>query len=197
MREPRPDALPATESDLDEVRSPIVLAFAADPFVRWLFPAPHDFLKYFPRIVAAHFARAAPQGGAHKTADLRGAAIWFPPGTNPDGEALGRIFQEGLGREHLVEAQAVLRQMAGYEPQEPHWYLRLIGVDPGVQSQGHGSALLQHCLTNEVDPQGRLAYLEATSERSVRLYERHGFMVLAQVQSDSSPPVWPMLRKPR
>ncbi len=41
------------------------------------------------------------------------------------------------------------------------------------------------------------AYLEATSERNKRLYERHGFEATGVIQSGSSPPLWPMLHKPR
>jgi len=41
------------------------------------------------------------------------------------------------------------------------------------------------------------AYLEATSEASVPLYQRHGFEVLGMIQSDGTPPIFPMLRRPR
>ena len=51
---------------LDDVEGhigPIVLAFAADPFVRWLMPRPADFLDHFTRLtrnVGAVFAEVTP-----------------------------------------------------------------------------------------------------------------------------------------
>jgi hypothetical protein len=47
------------------------------------------------------------------------------------------------------------------------------------------------------DRQKVLAYLEATSPQNVLLYERHGFEALGSIQVADSPPVVPMLRKPR
>jgi hypothetical protein len=41
------------------------------------------------------------------------------------------------------------------------------------------------------------AYLEATSQRSVPLYQRHGFEILGTVQINAtSPTITPMVRKP-
>ena len=48
-----------------------------------------------------------------------------------------------------------------------------------------------------VDEQGMPAYLEATTERNKRLYERYGFEVTGEIQYGSSPAMWPMYRKPR
>jgi len=40
------------------------------------------------------------------------------------------------------------------------------------------------------------AYLEATSERNVALYERLGFEHLGELRLNNSPPLWPMRRPP-
>ncbi|MGH6833122.1 MAG: GNAT family N-acetyltransferase, partial [Methyloceanibacter sp.] len=81
-------------------------------------------------------------------------------------------------------------------PKEPHWYLPLIGTDPAKQGNGYGSALLRHALAI-CDREKMPAYLEATSARNVPLYQRHGFEALGTIQVGSSPPITPMLRKPR
>jgi hypothetical protein len=41
------------------------------------------------------------------------------------------------------------------------------------------------------------AYLDATSERNKRLYERHGFEGGGEYGPDGGPPLWPMWREPR
>jgi hypothetical protein len=48
-----------------------------------------------------------------------------------------------------------------------------------------------------VDREQLPAYLEATSSRNVPLYERHGFEELGTIQRGGSPPIVPMLRRPR
>jgi len=40
-------------------------------------------------------------------------------------------------------------------------------------------------------------YLDATSERNKRLYERHGFEAEAEYAPEGGPPLWPMWREPK
>ena len=86
--------------------------------------------------------------------------------------------------------------MGRYHPSEPHWYLPLMGVDPFHQGRGLGSALMQHALV-PCDRDHALAYLESTNPKNIPLYERHGFELLGTIQVGTSPPIFPMLRKPR
>jgi ribosomal protein S18 acetylase RimI-like enzyme len=83
--------------------------------------------------------------------------------------------------------------MGSFHPSEPHWYLPLIGVDPAYQGRGLGSELLSRGLAR-CDRDGVPAYLEATSLRSVSLYERFGFETAGQIQTKTSPPIVPMIR---
>jgi hypothetical protein len=46
------------------------------------------------------------------------------------------------------------------------------------------------------DREGARAYLDATSERNKRLYERHGFQAEDPFASPGGPPLWPMWRQP-
>ncbi len=92
--------------------------------------------------------------------------------------------------------------MGRYHPTDPHWYLPLIGVDPSQQGKGYGSALMQHALV-PCDRDNKIAYLESSNPssnhepRNIPLYERHGFEILGTIQVGTSPPIFPMLRKPR
>src|SRR5690349_21017521 len=76
-----------------------------------------------------------------------------------------------------LSAIRLQRTIREHHPTEPHYYIRWVGVRPGLQRQGLGSALmrptLERCDTEEVP-----AYLEASSERSAALYERLGFVHL-------------------
>ena len=152
--------------------------------------------SYFAPFVEAFAGAAFENRSAYVTDDLGGAALWLPPGVNSDGETLGQLLAESIPEERQEEAFAFLGQQEELHPHEPLWYLPLIGVAPGYQGQGYGSALLEHALAI-VDRDGVPAYLEATSERNRALYERHGFEVVGAIQYGSSPTMWPMYRKPR
>ena len=106
------------------------------------------------------------------------------------------ILQGTVPKEILEDVFVVLEQMGRYHPNEPHWYLPLMGVDPIQQGKGFGSALMQHALI-PCDRDGGLAYLESTNPKNIPLYERHGFELMGTIQAGTSPPLVPMLRKPR
>jgi ribosomal protein S18 acetylase RimI-like enzyme len=91
---------------------------------------------------------------------------------------------------------AIFEQMAKYHPNEPHWYLPLVGVDPAQQGRGHGDALMRYAL-ERFDREKMAAYLESTNPRNISLYRRHGFEELGTIQVGSSPTLVPMLRRPR
>ena len=82
-----------------------------------------------------------------------------------------------------------------YHPKEPHWYLPLIGVEAIHQGHGYGSALMEHALV-PCDQDQTLAYLESSNPRNISLYQRHGFEILGTIQVGTSPPLFPMVRKP-
>ena len=92
------------------------------------------------------------------------------------------------------ESAELMKKMGSYHPEEPHWYLPLIGVDPFMQGNGLGSALMKHALIL-CDRDNMPAYLESTNPRNIPLYERHSFKVLDTIQFGTSPQILPMLRK--
>ena len=183
-------------TDADRAIATVTTAFAGDPVLRWVFPTAHEYLSYFPKVVGTFAGGSFKAGTAHVADDFCGAALWLPPGTNPDEEAVGGLFQEAIPEARSGEVFGFLEQMGQFHPTDSHWYLPFIGVDPARQGQGAGSALLRHALA-ECDRQKLPAYLEASSPRNKPLYERHGFEAIGVIQAGGSPPMWPMLRKPR
>jgi ribosomal protein S18 acetylase RimI-like enzyme len=124
------------------------------------------------------------------------AALWLPPGVHVDEARLATLIEESVADSKRATAFALFEQMASHHPAEPHWYLPLIGVAPAQQGHGYGSLLLDHALAR-CDEDRLAAYLEATTPRSVPLYRRHGFEVVAEVRVGSAPPVFPMVRRGR
>jgi ribosomal protein S18 acetylase RimI-like enzyme len=190
-------ALTAVEpGETERAIATIVLAFSADPAARWTYPDPHQYLEHFPSIVRAFGGRAFAHRTSHKVGSFAGTALWLPPGVQPDEEALAAVLRQSVVPERQGAVFAVFEQMGRYHPHEPHWYLPLIGVDPARQRYGHGSALLEHALS-QCDWDHAVAYLESTNRANISFYERHGFRVLATVQAGSSPAIFPMLRAAR
>lgn len=174
----------------------LVTAFAADPAVRWMYPGAQQYLRHFPDFVWAFGGRAFEHETAECLEGFRGAALWLSPDVQPDEAALGNVLEQSVSKERLPEVIALLEGMGEFHPQEPHWYLPLIGVDPGVQQKGFGSALLTHALAR-CDREKVPAYLESSNPRNISLYERFGFKAVGRVQTETSPVVTPMLREPR
>lgn len=186
----------ATPADARSTIDTIVLAFSGDPVARWCWAEPHRYLTCMPGFVQAFAGRAFQHGGAFRTADEAGAALWLLPGVHADEEALGDILQRTLVASVRADLLAVMGQLATYHPSEPHWYLPMIGVDPTRHGQGYGAALMTYAL-ERCDRAHAPAYLESTNPRNTSLYLRHGFRALGRVQVGGSPPLTPMLRPAR
>ena len=185
----------ASASDELSIINTIVLAFATDPMARWSWPDASQYLNVMPQFIRAFGGDAFQRGSAHCTADHRGAALWLPPGASPDENAMGEIIEASVSPAMLGDVYAVIEKMEQFHPAEPHWYLPLMGVDPVLQGQGYGSALLSHAL-QQCDREGSLAYLESSNPRNIPLYKRHGFRIIGEIQSGSSPTMTAMLRAP-
>jgi GNAT superfamily N-acetyltransferase len=189
------DVRTAAPSEIDQCVATIVLAFSGDPVARWAFADPHTYFETFPRFVRAFGGKAFEQGSAHLIVGCA-AALWLPPGVAPEEETMAALIESALAESNREAMFGMFEQMAAFHPAEPHWYLPLIGTDPVRQGKGFGAVLLGHALSI-CDEQTMPAYLEATSARSARLYRRHGFEALGTIQAGNSPPLTPMLRRPR
>jgi ribosomal protein S18 acetylase RimI-like enzyme len=186
----------ATGSDESSAIAVLTLAFSADPAARWTWPDPGQYLEHFPSFVRAFGGNAFAHGGASYVDGYTGAALWLPPDVRPDEDELIALLQRTGSTAVQKDGAAVFEQMGRHHPRELHWYLPFIGVDPLHQGKGCGAALMQHTLI-PCDRDQTLAYLESSNARNIPLYERHGFELLGTIQVGTSPPIFPMLRKPR
>ena len=180
----------------EEAIATVVLAFSSNPVARWFYPDPHQYLLHLPSFVRAFAGKAFEHNSAYCVDGYLGAALWLPPNVHPDENVLAALLQRTIPEENQQEIFAFTERMNSSHPSEPHWYLPMIGVDPAKQDNGYGSALMKHALAR-CDSEGKLAYLESSSPRSIPLYRRHGFELLGTIQVGSSPPLFPMMRKPR
>ena len=193
---PQPDVRVAAADERELVLDTLMLAFSSDPCMRYLLWSPQALFKGFRRFASGMGGASLDHGTAWLADDGGAAAMWLPPGVHADRDTMLAVVAE-LGRE---EKMPVLGQvgdlMAPYHPEEPHWYLAMIGVDPARQGRGLGSAILKESL-KRCDEDGVVAYLESSNPKNVPLYERYGFEVMGFVQPGDFPGLYPMIRQPR
>ncbi len=174
----------------------LVQAFETDPLARWICPDLTAYRTYTPGFMKGFGGRAIAAGSAYCSDSYAGVALWLPPGIPPDEEAMLGVLQLAVPAPAQAPVIDLFMQMGQYHPEEPHWYLPIIGVAPAFQGTGLGAALMKHALLR-CDSEHCAAYLESSSPRNVPLYERHGFEVIGTIQAGSSPPIFPMLRRAR
>ncbi len=193
----KPAAAVRTAGPADEraMIATLALAFGSDPAARWVYSDPQEYLAHFPVFARVFGGRAFGHGSAYTVDGYAGAALWLPPGVQPDEEELWDLLGRTVPERIREDAFGVFEQMGNYRPNEPHWYLPLMGVDAPFQNQGYGSAMLRRALA-VCDRDSLPAYLESSNARNVTLYERHGFRVIGTIQAGSSPQIYPMLRPP-
>jgi ribosomal protein S18 acetylase RimI-like enzyme len=187
---------PVPESERHRALETLVVAFAADPVERWLYPAAHEYLAHFPALLSAFGGNAFAEQTVWQLGAFAGVAIWLPPYIDLDGDAIAAVLAETVSPEKHEDTFAVLGQMDDAHPKFPHWYLPWFGVDASVQGRGLGGELMQHCL-RAVDEDHLPAFLDSPNPRNVSFYERHGFVVTGQAQAGTCPPIVSMLRAAR
>ena len=185
----------AIRSEAERVLTGMTLGFVADPFMRWLYPEPGEYLAYLPRALDLYAGRAFENGSAYRNEGFTAAALWLPPGVHPDEDTLGAYLEETVAPDKHAALFAALELMDRFHPTEPCWHLADIAIDPAHQGRGLGTALLTACL-DMCDDDGRPAYLESTNAANLTIYKRFGFEQIGLIEAGQAPPLFPMLRRP-
>jgi ribosomal protein S18 acetylase RimI-like enzyme len=148
------------------------------------------------------FTRAAARAGAASVIQQQGkivaVSLAFPPRAYPPALATELVMLSGVLRAGLRRAlrfQALDAWIRTRHVREPHWYVWLLGVEPEMQGRRLGSELLR-AISQRAERDAVPCYLETDKPSSVRLYERHGYVV--QLQEDVPKlafRLWYMLRR--
>jgi hypothetical protein len=101
----------ASASEGEQAIAVIVLAFGADPVVRWTYPDPHDYLTYWPELVRAFGGKAFDHGTGYYVGGFSGAALWLPPDVHPAEEEMVALLQRTVPERNQKEVFSLLEQM--------------------------------------------------------------------------------------
>jgi GNAT superfamily N-acetyltransferase len=198
------DVRRAQRCEVRELSAVLARAFHDDPVTMWMLPDSRARAKALPRMFAAmtkhHFlSRGLPEVACHDGV-VGGSSLWDPPGqwqTTPREEWLMKPGLLWAFRSRIARAQKAVDTMKELHPEEPHWYLMIIGSDPSVRGKGFGQALM-HSRLDRCDEAHAPAYLEASKRELIPFYSRFGFAVTGEINlPDGGPSLWPMWRQAR
>lgn len=187
----------ASTGEAPELATALAQAFFDDPVFRWGVPDDDRRARMLPPFFAL-FTETLLIYEVYTDEDLSGAALWVPPGekATPDevAEEFGTRLEEiaGVDAERLFEISKLIEE---HHPPGAYYFLQFVGVKSERQGRGIGSALMRPIL-ERCDREHAWAYLDATSERNKRLYERHGFEAEGEYAPEGGPPLFPMWREP-
>lgn len=127
-----------------------------------------------------------------------GASLWFPPGTKD--LSLREQLAEALpflpeGLPSVGKTTRLSELVKANWPEEPHWYLSVLSVEPASQGAGHGSVLIAPGL-ERADIEGVGVWLETQTEDNLSFYGRFGFELATRVEVTPEVPLWMMWRPP-
>jgi len=186
---------PATSADVKALAAVLARAFSDDPPLVWLLPDTATRLgrvtRMFATIIGVESLR---YGGVDLVCggdEILGGAIWLPPGH----WRVGLREQVRAVPSHAWALTGSWGRASRYghaleeaHPKDPHWYLKMIGVDPASQGRGVASLLLRSRL-NRCDQDVQPAYLEASKPDGVSLYEHFGFRRVGSLDMPEGAPV--------
>jgi GNAT superfamily N-acetyltransferase len=195
----RPDVRRATAADRPRLATALARAFHDDPVMSWFFPEDDKREARNRRFFGMRLRQLVPQGESYTVDGCRAGALWTVPGawhlSNLETARMAIALAPALGRRMGRVLKGVDR-IERTHPEEPHYYLAVLGTEPELQGQGVGSALMRPVLDG-CDRDEVAAYLESSKERNIAFYARHGFRVTGEVTLPDGPTVWSMWREPR
>ena len=192
----------ATEADVPRLSEAFAAAFQDDPLMGWIYRDGERRRRLLPKAFTFFLSRwFLRHGETYMHADGVGGAVWCPPGTwritNAEMVRGTPAMLWKTGGYGFARGARIFNTIEKEHPHDPpHWYLAILGTEPGSQSKGVGSTMLSPVL-ERCDTEGLPAYLESSNPRNVPFYARHGFVTTKELEPAKGAWVGCMWRDPR
>jgi predicted N-acetyltransferase YhbS len=167
-------------------------AFADDPMILVSLAREdvEDRIRHYFTLILEQWADL---GVLWEAGEAAGAVTWLSPEHVDALATSNTVIRESvhaLSPDEGVRHDALWSWVESRIPDEPHWFLDLIGVDPDRQGAGTGRALVDFGL-DLARRDGLPAFLETGVARNVGYYERFGFRVTMHGDAPmNGPHVW-------
>ncbi len=194
---------PIARADVRSLSKVLARAFYDDPVMMYMLPDDGARAKALPPMFGAltrhHFLSRGGSEVASRGGEIGAATLWDPPGQRQSSRWESLRMTPTLAwyfRSRAKQTRILGEVMEEAHPEEPHWYLMVIGSDPAVRGTGLGQALMNSGL-DRCDGERAPSYLEASKEDLIPYYSRFGFEQIGEIQIPDGPKMWPMWRAPR
>ncbi len=174
-------------------------AFARDSMTTWPLVTSDDLTARIRAMFEAVDTPYAAEGWILEAADGLGVMALLPPGSVAREQelaamaapALAGLFPDGGERHDRLWAW-----IGSMFPDEPHWMLDQLAVEPAAQGRGIGGALIRHAI-HRTDADRVPLFLETGVPGNLALYRRFGFEVMAEADAPGGGPhIWFLRRGP-
>jgi GNAT superfamily N-acetyltransferase len=165
----------------------------------WVFGSPKAYNDYSHQVFKSWIWYAQLYGKVYRTDNFNTVALMKTP-SHPDFSLWG-IIRSGMILNIWYLGLAGWRRLVDYDElskvhmlkhinlQNP-WYLWMLGTKTEFQGQGLGGLLLQHIDYEAANNSGKTyEYIEATTPRSARFYEKQGYKPLGFFSLPSGDPI--------
>jgi GNAT superfamily N-acetyltransferase len=171
-------ARPATPVDTDAIVDTLTTAFFRDPLWGRAFPDEQRRAAQAAAMWRLYVTSALRYPWTLVTPGAEAAAVWIPPGgtelTPQEEDGLEPLLTQAAGPEVTKAILAIYDQLEAAHPDEPCFYLSLLGVHDDHRGNGLGMGLLAESLTR-IDALGAPAYLESSNPANLARYRSVGF----------------------
>ena len=133
---------------------------------------------------------------------LHGVAAWVPPEAPNSSRRSVLPARFASFEVRALFPRAAPQLLGGFDtlgqshPEEPHWYLAFVGIEPDRQRRGLGRILLAPIIAR-ADQAGVACYLETPFPDTRSFYRRLGFEDTDELRPvTDAPTIWTMTRAP-
>ncbi|MFF2364074.1 GNAT family N-acetyltransferase [Streptomyces sp. NPDC058122] len=168
----------ATPADIDRMVATMTTAFFHDPLWGPAFPDASRRAVQAAAMWRLYVTSALRYPWTRVTPGVEAAAVWIPPGgtelTHQEESGLEDLLTQAAGADVAKAIVTISDQLEAAHPEEPCFYLTLLGVHDDHRGKGLGMGLLAESLAR-IDDLGAHAYLESSNPSNITRYESVGF----------------------
>ncbi|HEX9124731.1 MAG TPA: GNAT family N-acetyltransferase [Actinomycetota bacterium] len=188
----------ATLADLPVVVDTAARSLHSEAMLRWSF-GEERFEERIRRHFTHYDGENVRRGWVRLVEDGAGIAVWVPPDSREEHEAIGPAppgAEDEILGDHAQHHASFWTWVEEHQPTEPLLYLSHVGVAPERQRQGLGAALMRDGLAR-ADREGVPSWLETSKPANAEYYTGFGFRTMFDEDApDGGPHIWFMYRDP-
>lgn len=185
-------------SQVGPVAAALARAFFDDPVFAYAWPNDAKRLPRAERTFAVQLHALWGRREVHTDDSLSSVAVWARPDEwQMPTAAMLRVVSASIRNRVRPAALLAYLRTDSLHPDEPHWYLELLGTVPEHQGKGLGAQVLTPVL-DQADEEGVPVWAWSSNQRNLAFYQRQGFEVLDELPfASGGPSIYPIRREPR